>query len=511
LDFEGAGTKDDNRFYASATAKKGTFHSLYQSRDGGQTWSGVSPEQKTDFRHLAISPANPRWIYASIEGLEPAGTAPTGQATLYRSEDEGKTWTRIWNHDTQSAHYDITNPSWLAGLWGWNYGSSGIAVDPVNPSRVLVTTITSALLSMDGGRSWRQVHAPEGTVVKQPRGGMMITSIWNYYIHPAEPSRHFAALTDFSGWRSLDGGENWQYKPDGNPWHNNTYAMALDPDAPDVVWAACSVGHDIPTWKYQADLGSYAGGVVRSNDGAATWIPVDAKSGLPGKAVTDIWLDPSSKKGQRHLWVAVPGYGIYESRDDGVTWRARNHGFEADNINLLRVRGDGHGRLYALSTVRIGPGGTRRPGALYVSVDEGLSWRKIFSLDAHPFLTWFALDPNRRDTLYVSALQTTPGDTHSGGLWKTSDGGAHWAQVLDKPTYAAIVDPRDSDRVFTSCWLGQGDGLYSSVDGGGSWARLDSYPYWQPLTMTFDPKDSSILYVTNFGGGIFRGTRLAAP
>lgn len=507
LDFEGAGSKDDNRFYASVTAGAGTPHALFQSRDGGWTWTVVSANRNADFRHLAISASNPRWVYASVEGLEPRGSAPAGQAKLYRSEDEGKTWTPIWNHDAHSPHCDISNLSWLSGLWGWNYGPSGIAVDPVNPSRVLTTTITSTLLSTDGGNRWRQVHAPEGTAQKQPRGGMMITSVWNYYVLPSNPSRHFAALTDFSGWRSLDGGENWQYKPDGNPWHNNTYAMAFDPDNPDLLWAACSVGHDLPTWKYQADLGTYAGGVVQSNNGAASWMPVDPKAGLPGKAVTDLWLDPSSEKGRRHLWAAVPAYGLYESRDNGATWSARNHGFDADNLNLLRVRGGSHGRLYALSTVRIGPGGVRRPGALYVSRDQGVSWRKIFSLEAHPFLTWFAFDPNRPESIYVSALHTAPGDTRSGGLWKTDDDGAHWARVLDKPTYATIVDPRDSNRVYTSCWLGQGDGLYTSADGGRSWARVDSYPYWQPLTMTFDPRDSSVLYVTNFGGGVFRGTR----
>lgn len=511
LDFEGMGTQSCNRFYASVANSKGTAHLLYRSNDGGATWQVLPASGKADFRHLAICPANPHRIYASIEGMEQRSGAPAGQATLYRSEDEGTTWTRIWNHNAHAADFDITNSSWLTGLWGWDYAPSGLAVDPANPSRILATTITSALLSNDDGKSWRQVHAPEGSAESQPRGGMMITSVWNYYVHPADRRRHFAALTDFSGWRSMDAGEHWQYKTAGNPWHNNTYAMALDPDDPNVLWAACSVGHDIPTWKYQAGLGTYKGGVVRSNNGAASWVAVDENAGLPGKAVTDIWLDPASPKECRHLWAAVPGYGIYESIDIGASWRPRNQGFDEDNLNLLRVRGDGHGRLYALSTVRIDAKGGRRPGALYMSADQGASWRKIFSLDHHPFLTWFALDPNSDATLFVSALQTTPGDLRSGGLWKTTDEGEHWTQILDRPTYAAAVDPRNSNRVFTSCWLGQGDGLYASTNGGGSWARVESYPYWQPLTMTFSPENPDVVYVTNFGGGTFRGVQQATP
>lgn len=518
FDFDGAARDGVSRLYATATTaddKELERRWVYVSTDGARTWhpikrTGVfsNPVRTATFGLLGVSASNPDIVYVTAMGGDLAAPEHPGQAALYRSDNGGATWTPVWYHNVDNPNYNVTNDSWLKGQWGWNYAPAAIDVDPSDPNRVFATTISSALVTEDGGKTWRQVHAPDGSKKAQPTGGMMVTSSWNYYIHPKEEARRFIALTDFSGWRSLDAGHTWQYRTEGNPWHNNTYAMALDPDLPDVLWAACSVTHDIPTWRYQANLGKYVGGVVMSINGGASWVPVGADSGLPRKAVTDIWLDPASAQGSRVLWAAVPGEGAFISEDNGTTWQARNQGISPDNLNVLRVHGDGEGRLFALTTVRV-RGGANVPGALYLSTDSGRSWEKIFSEREAPFLANFTLDPSSVATVYVTALHTNDlfGTAVGGGVWKSQDNGRTWTHVFDKPAYAVTVDPRDADRLYVSCWYQRGDGLYQSDDGGRTWARIDSYPYWRPLMVVLDPSEPDSLYVTNFGGGVFRGTR----
>lgn len=510
-----AGMKGEKSWmYVTQRPGDGVAGGIFRTSDGGKNWqpvghTGLYWDNAGPGRLglLATSDAQPETVYLSMTGAGKDDPNDPGQATVYRSDDAGETWQPVLFQNPEMRKYNIANTSWATGAWGWARGVSGLAVNPANPMQVVVTTITSVYTSENGGKTWRQVHAATSFGKDQPGGGMQIMSVWNYYFDPHDPNHQFAAMTDFSGWQSPDNGRTWQIHNTSNPWHNNTYALALDPAVPGQVWAACSVTHDIPTWKYLADLGKYVGGVVNSSDGGKTWTPVKADSGLPKDAVTDIWLDAQSPVTARHLWAAVPGHGAYLSTDGGRSWKARNSGIAAGNLNVLRIGGDGRGKLYALTTMKM-PG--NRAGALYSSTDEGASWQLVFSRPECPLLTTFTVDPNQADVVYVSSLQTDPYKPAGGSLWKISAGQAQ--KIREEACYAVSVDPKDSNTLYASSWANQGDGVHVSHDGGATWQRIENYPFWRPLKVVFDPRDSNTLYVTNFGGGVFRGHRLpAAP
>lgn len=100
---------------------------------------------------------------------------------------------------------------------------------------------------------------------------------------------------------------------------------------------------------------------IPSNDYGATWQAV-GRSGdgkLPNCTVTDVCPEPDSPLGSRHLWAATFGRGVRYSEDGGSTWRERNEGFGA-NANLLRIRRNAHGHLYAMTTMRAGRGTVSR-------------------------------------------------------------------------------------------------------------------------------------------------------
>jgi Divergent InlB B-repeat domain/PASTA domain len=90
----------------------------------------------------------------------------------------------------------------------------------------------------------------------------------------------------------------------------------------------------------------------------------------------------------------------------------------------------------------------------------------------------------------VSTDHTAYLGTAEGGVWKTTDDGAHWTAVFDnEPTLAigaVAVDPTNTDIVYAGTgeanWqlqAGQvllGDGIYRSTDGGNTWAH-SSIPF----------------------------------
>ncbi|MGH9348585.1 MAG: WD40/YVTN/BNR-like repeat-containing protein, partial [Vicinamibacterales bacterium] len=90
----------------------------------------------------------------------------------------------------------------------------------------------------------------------------------------------------------------------------------------------------------------------------------------------------------------------------------------------------------------------------------------------------------------VSAVAGVPGDSNvyyagaaSGGVWKTTDGGAHWAPVFDDQPVQSIgalaVAPSDPNIVWAGTGedcirsnISLGNGIYKSTDAGQSWTHM---------------------------------------
>lgn len=86
-----------------------------------------------------------------------------------------------------------------------------------------------------------------------------------------------------------------------------------------------------------------------------------------------------------------------------------------------------------------------------------------------------AIDPHNSRVIYVGSAQ--------GGIWKTTDGGAHWRPLTDfLPTLAInsiTIDSKNPDIIFAgtgednlSCDSYQGLGILRSTDGGQTWQTM---------------------------------------
>jgi photosystem II stability/assembly factor-like uncharacterized protein len=226
---------------AAMGGTSGTQRGIFRTEDGGQTWTNVLHiDDQTGGRDLSSPFDEPNVIFATTEAESRgfprggAGTAPSApvpsQTKLYKSLDEGKTWTEITSNPLTSGRIGVAvamhthgqriylvgaaqrNASGLfrsddqGATWKHMAGEDtriggrdyicGVWVDTQNPD-VVYTLSTAAYKSTDGGETF--------TAFKGAPGGEDMHDIW---IDPTNSKRMLFG-TDQGAATTFDGGLAW--------------------------------------------------------------------------------------------------------------------------------------------------------------------------------------------------------------------------------------------------------------------------------------------------------------
>ena len=200
---------------------------------------------------------------------------------------------------------------------------------------------------------------------------------------------------------------------------------------------------------------------------------VVAVAGVPGDSTT-------------FYFGAVNG-GIWKTTDAGVVWSPIFDGQPVGSIGALAVAPSDPKIIYA------GTGETdiredlSSGNGVYKSTDGGSTWNHVGLEDTRQ-ISRIAIDPQNPSIVYVGALGHAYGPNEERGVYKSVDGGAHWARVLDLGPEIGISDLAMCSApqlLFAGAWHtrrppwsayapvdGPGGGLYRSQDAGKTWSRL---------------------------------------
>ena len=161
---------------------------------------------------------------------------------------------------------------------------------------------------------------------------------------------------------------------------------------------------------------------------------------------------------------------------------------------------------------------------VYRSTDAGRTWKHLGLENTHD-IPRLAVDPGNPDVAYVAALGHLWGANPERGVYKTTDGGKSWKQLLkiDSDTGACdvVLDPKSPNTVYAGMYArrrtpwsftGNSDkgGLFRSDDAGGSWKKLTNGlpPRTGRIGLAVFPRETRILYAVvesdsgGAGGGI---------
>lgn len=213
----------------------------------------------------------------------------------------------------------------------------------------------------------------------------------------------------------------------------------------------------------------------------------------------------------RTLYAGVFEGGVFKSTDDGVTWAPKTNGLgHPANMRVYRVILHPDGTLLASICAK-------RPAAgqpllsqgvgLYRSSDGGETWHHINASQPLLYIKDSSVHPRDSRRILLGACDAGRGD-RSGGLYLTEDGGQTWRRIgrQGPQTFGGYFHPKREGWIYmTLTEDAPGAGLWLSRDHGRTWTAFDELPFANIQRVEYDPTDDARLYVTTFGGSVWRG------
>jgi photosystem II stability/assembly factor-like uncharacterized protein len=214
-------------------------------------------------------------------------------------------------------------------------------------------------------------------------------------------------------------------------------------------------------------VGVGSGGVWRTDNAGTTWTPIfdDQEVFSIGTVTVDpsnphtIWVGTGENTGGRHNGY---GNGIYRSRDGGQSWE--HLGLEdSQHISEIIVHPDDPNTIWVASQGPLWSAGGER--GLFKSTDGGETWENVLSAGEWTGVTSVVIDPRNPERLYAATWQhhrtvaAYIGAGPESGLHVSDDGGDTWrALSTGLPTgnlgkIGLAISPQDPDVVYAAIEL----------------------------------------------------------
>ena len=491
---------------------------IYKSTDGGKTWDKANtglPKEDKGRIGLAISPADPEYIYAVVESSKDAG--------FYRSTNHGASWSKMSDHQTGGNYYneviaDPKNPHQVYTMGyaisvsddgGKNFKPIGekskhvdnhvLWVNPINTAHMLNGCDGGIYETRDGARTW------------EFKANLPVTQFYKVEVDNTEPFYFVYGGTqdNFSlGGPSRTSGENgipnsaWFVTNGGDGFES-----AIDPYNPNIVYAQ-----------------SQHGGLVRYDKATGENTGIQPK---PGKGENEYrwnWDAPLFTSLHKKGRIYFAANKVFRSDDYGSTWQVISvdvtRQLDRNKLPLMgKVWGidavgknDGTAPYGTVSAFSESPrnenllaAGTD-DGLIQVTSDGGNTWKKAESFTGIPPMTYvyhLLFSQHDENVLYATFNNHKRGDFKP-YILKSADKGVTWTSIAANlpergSTYCLLEDFIDPSLLFAATEFG----VHFSNDGGKNWKPLKSgLPTIAIRDMAIQKRENDLV-LASFGRGFY--------
>jgi photosystem II stability/assembly factor-like uncharacterized protein len=238
--------------------------------------------------------------------------------------------------------------------------------------------------------------------------------------------------------------------------------------------------------------------------------------------------------GKTVVFIGAASGGVWKSLDGGTTFEPKFDKQAVQSIGAITIDPSnpktiwvGTGEGWTRNSVSVGDG-------IYRSTDGGETWTNM-GLPNSERIVRILVHPKNGNVVYACVPGRLWSDSTDRGLYRTSDGGKTWTQVLKGANASTgcssvSMDPKNPDVLLAGMWdfrrkgwtfrsggdgptAQSGSGLFRSADGGKSWTPLTATANrglpkapWGRVETVIAPSNNKIIYafIESVDSALFR-------
>jgi photosystem II stability/assembly factor-like uncharacterized protein/protocatechuate 3,4-dioxygenase beta subunit len=413
-------------------------HGIYKTTDGGVIWAR-SIEMNIRWEpgfHIAIHPTNTNIVYAVCGN------------TIHKSSDGGNSWAALTVADS-----NVTC----------------VVLVPATPGTLFAGTEEDGVLkSIDGGATWTETNTGlRGLVFPHSKSHSV-------HIDASNPDYIYAGSIN-GGYRSLNGGETWLNM---NHPGRQIPSIMTHPSSPGQVgtftsqfWKSSTNGSPGDWTEPTADFCCFQEGdlgMVYADDKLVIYAGVTASGGPEG--------------------------GVYRSIDGGASWVPLTSGLTGAQIHTLTMHPVNPNVIF-FATQQSWPVGPSTSSRLFRTTDAGASWEELrCGLPEFLSINQIVFYPGDPNIMYLGS------EIDNGGVYRSDDGGTCWYKIFNGNVNTIAVHPANPEVVYAGTW--SAGGFYVSLNGGQSWMTLnDGLPNDPGIeSLAVDPRNPFHVFIGTTAG-----------
>ncbi|MEL6987694.1 MAG: glycosyl hydrolase, partial [Bacteroidota bacterium] len=240
--------------------------------------------------------------------------------------------------------------------------------------------------------------------------------------------------------------------------------------------------------------------------------------------IADIAVHPND---ENHWYVAVGSGGVWETKNAGITWKPIFDNYSVYSTGCITIDSNNPSTIWLGTGENVGGRHVGYGDGLYRSTDGGKSWKNM-GLKKSEHLSEIIVHPDNSNVIFVAAQGPLWSKGGERGLYKSTDGGQNWKQVLGDNEWVGVtdiaMDPRDPNLMYAATWQrhrtvatymggGPGTAIYRSRDGGENWEKLSNgipRSNLGKIGIAISPQQPDVIYAAieldRRKGGVYKST-----